>query len=72
MSNPYQIPFSFWESVTNLTLLILGIAVVCASFYFIGRNEENKRLALQKRQENRMKRLKNVLDRMNVEDLERE
>lgn len=72
MSNPYQIPFSFWENVSNMTLMILGVVVICASFYFIGRNEENKRLALQKRQENRMKRLKNVLDRMNVEDLERE
>lgn len=60
------------ETLTNMALVILLVFVAMASAYFTGRIEENKKLFIQRREEERRKNLNNVLRRLGVEDLERE
>jgi len=70
MSLP-TMPFTLYESIFNITMLLLGEFVIASAFYFIGRHEENRKLALERLLRERMEKLKRVLDRMNIEDLER-
>jgi hypothetical protein len=63
---------SFFETLFDIILFAVGILVCCCSFYFMGRIEENKKLLAERRRAERIKSLNSLLDRMRIEDVERE
>lgn len=64
------VPSDWFGWIFNWTIAILGVWTIALSFYYAGRFKENKYLNGEWLIAKRKAKLKRILDRMNVEDLE--